>query len=61
MALKVQPLTAEEIIELSKRYTLFDWAGAVEGGSHRGGPARGMYFWDADGKRYLDFTASFGR
>jgi taurine--2-oxoglutarate transaminase len=47
----------EEIIRLNREYTIFSWAtqGAVN-------PipiarAEGVYLWDADGRRYLDFSS----
>ncbi|MGQ9567331.1 MAG: aminotransferase class III-fold pyridoxal phosphate-dependent enzyme [Anaerolineae bacterium] len=50
-------LTAEEIVRLNREYTFFPWAaqGAVD-------PipvvrAQGVYFWDANGKRYIDFSS----
>lgn len=50
-------LTSQEIIDLNKEYTFFSW-------SHQGQvnpipitKAEGVYFWDADGKRYLDFAS----
>ncbi|MGQ9594931.1 MAG: aminotransferase class III-fold pyridoxal phosphate-dependent enzyme [Anaerolineae bacterium] len=50
-------LTAEEIVRLNREYTFFSWAaqGAVD-------PipvvrAQGVYFWDANGKRYIDFSS----
>jgi taurine--2-oxoglutarate transaminase len=50
-------LTAQEIVDLNKEYTFFSW-------SHQGqvNPiplvrAEGPYFWDANGKRYLDFAS----
>ncbi len=50
-------LTASEIVDLNKQYTFFSWS--VQGQTH---PipvtrAEGVYFWDADGKRYLDFAS----
>lgn len=50
-------LTAQEIIEKSKEYTLFEWS--AQGGympltAER---AEGVYFWSADGKRYIDFNS----
>src|SRR4051812_33841499 len=51
------PLTAEEIVALSKKHTIFEWSaqGAVDPlpVSH----AKGCYFYTADGKRYLDFNS----
>jgi taurine--2-oxoglutarate transaminase len=50
-------MTGEEIIQLNREYTFFSWAtqGTVD-------PiplvrAEGVYLWDADGRRYLDFSS----
>ena len=50
-------MTNDEIIRLNREYTLFSWSiqGAVD-------PlpitrAAGVYLWDAEGNRYLDFSA----
>ena len=50
-------MTGEEIIRLNREYTFFSWAvqGVVD-------PiplvrAEGVYLWDADGRRYLDFSS----
>jgi taurine--2-oxoglutarate transaminase len=50
-------LSAEEIVELSREFTFFSWS--IQGETH---PipvvrAEGVYFWDAHGKRYLDFAS----
>ena len=52
-----EPLSASEIVRLNREYTLFSWSvqSAVD-------PipivrAEGVYFWDAEGKRYLDFSS----
>ena len=50
-------LTAKEIVDLNKEYTFFSWS--AQGGLN---PipvtrAEGVYFYDADGKRYLDFAS----
>ncbi len=50
-------LTASEIVDLNRQYTFFSWS--VQG-QLRPIPvvrAEGVYFWDADGKRYLDFAS----
>jgi taurine--2-oxoglutarate transaminase len=51
------PVTQQDTVGLNKEYTFFAWAvqGAVD-------PilverAEGVYFWDASGKRYLDFNS----
>lgn len=51
------PLSALDIVRKSKEYTFFSWS--VQGAVN---PipivrAEGVYFWDADGKRYLDFSS----
>jgi len=50
-------LTAKEIVDLNKEYTFYSW-------SHQGqvnpipvDRAEGAYFWDVDGRRYLDFAS----
>ena len=50
-------LTAQEIIQKSKEYTLFEWS--AQGGytpltAER---AEGVHFWTTDGKRYIDFNS----
>jgi taurine---2-oxoglutarate transaminase len=50
-------LSAEEIVELSKRYTLFDWVAQSKVTPFPVASASGAYFTGADGKRYLDFNS----
>ncbi len=50
-------MNAQEIVDLSREYTFFSWS--VQGTIN---PipmvrAEGIYFWDADGKRYIDFSS----
>ncbi len=52
-----QKLSGEEIIEWSKRYTLYDWAAQSKVSPIPVVGAKGVYFYDADGKRYLDFNS----
>ena len=54
-------LTADEIVDLCLRHTLYDWQ---QQGSTRPiavASARGCEFFTVDGKRYLDFNVSDGR
>ena len=52
-----ETLSASEIVSLSKRHTIFSWSAQ--------GPldpipmvrGEGIYFWDADGKRYTDMNS----
>jgi taurine--2-oxoglutarate transaminase len=50
-------MSAEEIVRLNKEYTLFSWStqGAVD--PIPAVRAEGIYFWDANGKRYTDFSS----
>ncbi|HEV8563811.1 MAG TPA: aminotransferase class III-fold pyridoxal phosphate-dependent enzyme [Actinomycetota bacterium] len=50
-------LSAQEIVELSKRYTLFDWQAQSKAAPLAVERAKGMYFWTVDGTRYLDFNS----
>src|SRR6266566_166662 len=50
-------MTAEEIVSLTKRHTIFSWSAQ---GSVNPIPmvrGEGIYFWDADGKRYIDMNS----
>lgn len=50
-------LKAEEVIQLSKEYTFFSWSVQSEVNPIPIDRAEGVYFWDTNGKRYLDFSA----
>ena len=52
-----ESLTAEEIVQLSKQYTFFSWSIQSEVNPIPIDHAEGIYFWDANGKRYIDFSA----
>jgi taurine--2-oxoglutarate transaminase len=51
------PLTAQEIIEKSKRFTLFDWQAQAKVMPLPVDRAEGVYFSTTDGTRYLDFNS----
>lgn len=50
-------LTAKEIVDLNKEYTFFSWSNQGQVNPIPMVRAEGSYFWDADGKRYLDFAS----
>ncbi len=50
-------LTSREIVELNKKYTFFSWSVQEQVNPIPVERAEGVYFWDADGKRYLDFAS----
>jgi taurine---2-oxoglutarate transaminase len=47
----------DEIVRLNKEYTLFEWNSQATYNPIPVTKARGVYFWDASGKRYLDFNS----
>lgn len=50
-------LTGEQIVELSKRYTLYDWQAQSKASPLPVERAEGVYFYTTDGTRYLDFNS----
>ena len=50
-------LTAEEIVELSRRHTLYEWAAQAQVDPIPVDHAEGVYFWTPDGARFLDFNS----
>jgi taurine--2-oxoglutarate transaminase len=57
MVKKSQKMTADEITQLSREYTFFSWSVQSEIDPIPIDHAEGVYFWDANGKRYLDFSS----
>ncbi len=54
---KHNELSAEEIVALNRKYTFFSWSIQSATVPIPIVRAEGVYFWDADGKRYLDFSS----
>ncbi|MCG2787762.1 MAG: aminotransferase class III-fold pyridoxal phosphate-dependent enzyme [Anaerolineae bacterium] len=50
-------LTSKEMVDLSKEYTFFSWSVQGQVNPIPVTKAEGIYFWDADGKRYIDFSS----
>src|SRR5688572_11632193 len=50
-------MSGADIVELSRRHTMFEWSaqGAVD--PIPVARAKGVYFWTPEGKRYLDFNS----
>ena len=53
----VRSLSADEITELCHRHTLYDWAAQSGLKPLPVTSAKGVYFYAADGRRYLDFNS----
>ncbi len=50
-------LSAGEIIDLSRRYTLYDWQAQSKVAPIAVDRGEGAYFWSTDGTRYLDLNS----
>jgi taurine--2-oxoglutarate transaminase len=50
-------LTTEEILRLNREYTFFSWSAQAKINPIVIDRAEGIYFWDPDGKRYIDFNS----
>jgi len=50
-------LTAEDVVSLAKRHTLFDWSVQSAVDPLPVERAKGVHFWTTDGRRYLDFNS----
>ncbi len=50
-------LSTQEIVNLNREYTLFSWSVQSTTNPIPMSRANGVYFWDADGKRYIDFSS----
>ena len=50
-------LSSDEIVELSRRYTLYEWTAQANVDPIPVDHAKGVYFYSTDGKRYLDFNS----
>ena len=50
-------LSSQEIVDLSREYTFFSWSVQGQVNPIPVGKAEGIYFWDTDGNRYIDFSS----
>ena len=57
MALQNDNQYSRQIVEKNKEYTFFSWSVQSAVNPIPMVKAQGIYFWDADGKRYLDFSS----
>src|SRR5438046_5594096 len=51
------PMTAEEIVSLTKRHSIFSWSAQAALNPIPMVRGEGIYFWDAAGKRYMDMNS----
>ena len=52
-----QDLTAKEIVKLNRDYTFFSWSVQSATNPIPMSSAEGVYFWDTEGNKYLDFSS----
>lgn len=50
-------LSRQEILDLSRTTTLYEWTSQKAVQPIVADRAKGIYFWDVDGKRYMDFNS----
>jgi taurine--2-oxoglutarate transaminase len=50
-------MSGDEIVELSRRHTLFEWSAQSAVDPIPVARAKGIYFWTPEGKRYIDFNS----
>jgi taurine--2-oxoglutarate transaminase len=56
-AIANQALTGDEIVELCRRHTLFEWSAQAAVDPIPVARAKGIYFWTPEDKRYIDFNS----
>jgi len=54
---QAKKMTAEEMVSLSREYTFFSWSVQKDTNPIPIDRAEGIYFWDVDGNRYIDFSS----
>ncbi|HKO45343.1 MAG TPA: aminotransferase class III-fold pyridoxal phosphate-dependent enzyme [Pyrinomonadaceae bacterium] len=54
---KSDQMSGDEIVELCRRHTLFEWSAQSAVDPIPVAGAKGIYFWTPEGKRYIDFNS----
>ena len=57
MSIDATTLSGQEIAQLNRQYTFFSWSVQSAVNPIPVVRSEGIYFWDADGKRYIDFSS----
>ena len=57
MTVTADRLTTDEILRLNREFTFFSWSAQAKINPIVIDHAEGIYFWDPDGKRYIDFNS----
>src|SRR5512147_831955 len=57
MTTTTNAMTGDEMVELCRRYTLFEWSAQAAVDPIPVAHAKGIYFWTPEGKRFIDFNS----
>src|SRR6266704_3276612 len=57
MTVTTETMTGEEIVELCRRHTLFEWSAQSKVDPIPVARSKGIYFWTPEGKRFIDFNS----
>jgi taurine---2-oxoglutarate transaminase len=57
MTVTTEPMTGEEIVDLCRRHTLFEWSAQAAVDPIPVARAKGIYFWTPEGKRFIDLNS----
>src|SRR5215210_3284987 len=57
MTTTTEAMTGEQIVELCRRHTLFEWSAQAAVDPIPVARAKGVYFWTPEGKRFIDFNS----
>src|SRR4026208_2173534 len=57
MTTTAETLSGEQIVELCRRHTLFEWSAQAAVDPIPVARAKGIYFWTPEGKRFIDFNS----
>src|SRR3974390_610276 len=50
-------MSGQEIVDLTKKHTLFEWSAQSKVDPIPVAKAKGVYFWTPEGKRFIDFNS----
>ena len=56
-ATEIPAMTGQEIVDLTKKHTLFEWSAQAKVDPIPVARAKGIYFWTPEGKRFIDFNS----
>jgi len=53
----IPTMTGQEIVQLTKKHTIFEWSAQSKVDPIPVARAKGIYFWTPEGKRFIDFNS----